>query len=182
LYLRLLAGLTSFRSKRCLSQVCSIGPVGHFPSSITITPLFQYSNNNGKWDSGITQKQTQCGQGADLADSRLHSVVVPAHGLKKALDTMRQVQEQSDHGSYIDKCCKSILKCRDHHAEYVRDHHAMGIGHQVFECCCLWIGHLEGKMQQMISNKCKQEYTGPDHVFTGKGGLLGRFDSILLGA
>src|SRR5688572_10325887 len=33
LYLRLLAGLTSFRSNRCLSQRVSIGPVGHFDFS-----------------------------------------------------------------------------------------------------------------------------------------------------
>ena len=105
--------------------------------------------------------------------SRLYPVIAPAHGLEKALDAVGQMQEQSHHCTGIDKCNKDVLECRDHHAENIGNHVGMQ-GYQVCECGCFRADHLEGEMQQMIHDESKQEQTGPDHVFAGKGSLLGR--------
>src|ERR1039457_6645369 len=116
LYLRLLAGLTSFKSKRCLSQLFSMGPVGHFPSSITITPLIQNSKQNGEWNSGIPEEQGQRSQGTGLGQERLYPVIAPAHGLEEALDAVGQMQKQNQHGSGIDQRYQHVLERGYDHA------------------------------------------------------------------
>src|SRR5262249_40656735 len=59
---RLFAGLTNFKSKRCLSHFCAIGPEGIFPSScILLECLLSVSEKDGEGNRGITQEDKESG-------------------------------------------------------------------------------------------------------------------------
>src|SRR5512138_2013644 len=118
LYLRLLAGFTSFRSKRCLSQVFSIGPVGHLPSSITLNPLFdQSAGKYGNGNNRITGEQDEGNCLADCRDGALGLVSVPPHGLEKALDAVGEMEEQGTHRRDVHKSNAAVLECGDNHGK-----------------------------------------------------------------
>src|SRR4030065_386601 len=104
LYLRLFAGFTSFMSKRCLSQVFSIGPVGLFPSRFTVAPLFgqktdEYEDGNG----AVSQEGQSREHLAECGESGQGPLVVPPESLEEALDPVLQVKEEDHHGSHVEQ-------------------------------------------------------------------------------
>src|SRR5919198_329927 len=115
-YFLLLAGLTSFRSKRCLSQVFSMGPVGHFPSSITINPLSDYACKDENRNGTVTDEKDDGKDLPHLADDRQARVAVPPHRLEEALDAVEEMETEDHHGHHVDESDAAVGKARRHHA------------------------------------------------------------------
>src|SRR3990172_1619251 len=103
LYLRLLDGLTSFRvSKRCLSQVSSMRPVGALPSRITLFPLLGDEANENEHGDGPVADEEEGGEHlAAGAEGRQGLVVVEADALEGALHPVGQVEEERHHGGDV---------------------------------------------------------------------------------
>ena len=68
-----------------------------------MSPLFiQNAGKDEKRNGTVTDQEDDGNDLADRADDRQSPVVVPAHGLEKALDAMLEMEKQHDHGRHVD--------------------------------------------------------------------------------
>src|SRR6185503_13142752 len=141
---RLLAGLTSFISKRCLSHFWVSGPEGMWASSFMSAPeqntqfqvgasramtvcclglhpsaSFQETEQHREGDGYVTEEDQPGRNASEAINHRAANFVLQPHGLEGRADAMTEVQTKQAHGENVKTRNQRMRKTGDHHSEHV---------------------------------------------------------------
>src|SRR5262249_11743895 len=135
-YLRLLAGLTSFMSKRRLSHFSARGPGGTLESRIMRRASYRAtggililraagtshrppSHQEGEWNGAVAHSD-QDGHGrADAVNEAHPAAVVEAQRLQPAAGPVPEVQAQEDLRDDVGQRDRPLLEAAHHHRRHV---------------------------------------------------------------
>src|SRR5262245_59678461 len=104
-YLRLLAGLTSFMSKRCFVHWPATGPDGILASRFMVSPnggVAGEAEQHGQGHGDVAGRDDDGERETNLLDRRGDTRAVPAERLERTGDAVAQVQPEDHLGDDID--------------------------------------------------------------------------------